>query len=266
MDDTLLHLDIPRTTYHAHWPEPLSAGRRAQFHGRVCPGAERHAWRLDLAESGRDTGEHPVLPVARRHLGRIVCVHMGVSMLCIVAEERVFLSWLHVEVLALVVDEPVDHVLLAFRPAAAGASEHVRRRRVDGESEEIRWFRKVGHEAAVEKKVREDEDVHDEHKEQDYDPAFGGVVDPTRSVLLRSDGCPEVLSLRFLQNGHGVVLHNCQSPLDSQRHETGLMLGPLTQKVTNGASTILLRRVQLAITAKASPMLGRILLRSTSRF
>jgi hypothetical protein len=133
---------------------------------------------------------------------------MGVSMLRIIAEERMLLSWLHVEVLPLVVDKPVDHVLLAFGPAAAGASEDVGWRRVDGEGEEIRRFRKVRHEAAVEEKVREDKDVHDKDKEQNYDPAFGSVIDPTRSILLRSDGCPEVLGLRFLQNGHRVVLRN----------------------------------------------------------
>lgn len=77
------------------------------------------------------------------------------------------LARLHVQVVALGVDEPVDLVLLPLGPAAAAAGEQVRGRRVDGEGEEVRGLGEVGHEAAVGEEVDEDEDVEEEDEEQD---------------------------------------------------------------------------------------------------
>jgi hypothetical protein len=101
---------------------------------------------------------------------------MHMSVCGIVRQQRRLLAGFHEEMVPLVVDEPVHHVLFAFGAAAAGPRELGRRRRVYGKREEIRWLGEVGHQTPVEHKVYEDEDVHQEDEQEDDDPGAGGSV------------------------------------------------------------------------------------------
>lgn len=104
------------------------------------------------------------------------------------------------------INKPIYHVLFPLGAAATGTREDVRRRRVNSEGEEIRGFGKVRHETAVQDKVDEDEDVHCEDKDEDDDPCARGAWHAARGVLLRFEGCLEVLGLVFVEGGMGVVL------------------------------------------------------------
>jgi hypothetical protein len=64
--------------------------------------------------------------VGRYLLWYTVCVYMAVAVIMVVMQEACFLAGFHEEMAAFVVDKPVDHVLLAFGAAAAGAGESVR--------------------------------------------------------------------------------------------------------------------------------------------
>jgi hypothetical protein len=72
-----------------------------------------------------------------------------IAMVVVVMQETCFLAWLHEEMAAFVIDEPVDHVLFAFGAAAAGAGEGVGGRGVDGEGEEIGRLGEVGYHTTV---------------------------------------------------------------------------------------------------------------------
>jgi hypothetical protein len=104
------------------------------------------------------------------------------------------------------VDKPADFVLFAFGTATAGACEMMRWRRVDGEGEEILGFGIVGDETTVEDEVNEDEDVHKENEEQNYDPGFGSVIHPSRCILLGRYSGVEILVLMSLDDWIGVIL------------------------------------------------------------
>jgi hypothetical protein len=163
------------------------------------------------------TKEAQFLFLRRRRPMRVrLAMHMRMRMpmsmsidarLCARARARyAALPGLHEQVVALGVDEPVDHELLSLWAAAAAAGEEVRRGRVNGEGEEVGGLREVRHEPAVEEEVDEDEDVHEEDEQQDEHPAHGHLVAAPRAVLLRLHRRVEVLRLRVFEVWRCVVL------------------------------------------------------------
>jgi len=80
----------------------------------------------------------------------------------VTTQQTRLLAGFHEQVVSFMVNEPVDHVLFAFGPTATRSSEYMRGWRVDGKGKEVGWFGEIGHEAAVEDEVDQDEDVHEE--------------------------------------------------------------------------------------------------------
>jgi hypothetical protein len=80
------------------------------------------------------------------------------------SQESCFLTRLHIQMFAFMVNEPVYRVLFAFWTSTTASCQSLTWRRVNSQSEQVGWFGKVGDEAAMKNEVDKDEDVHEKHQ------------------------------------------------------------------------------------------------------
>jgi len=135
--------------------------------------------------------------------GMGVSVHVYVAMFVVIWR---LLPRFHEQVIALGVDKPVDSKLFSTGPTATAASKKMRWWRVDSQCEQSWRLGKVGYEPVVTNEIDEDNDVHQENKEEDDNPGFGGSVDTPRCVLLRFKGRVEGLRHRCVEKRLFMIL------------------------------------------------------------
>ena len=80
------------------------------------------------------------------------------------SQESRFLTRLHIQMFAFMINEPIHHVLFAFRTSTTASCQSLTWRRVNSQSEQVGWFGKVGDKAAMKNEVDKDEDVHEKHQ------------------------------------------------------------------------------------------------------
>lgn len=153
-----------------------------------------------------------------------VTVHIS---MVLPGQQRRFLAGLHVQVFALMVHEPIDHVLLAFRPSTTASSQCLTWWTVDGQREKVRGFGEVSDETPVEDEVDQNKNVHKKDQEKNNHPSFGRVIDSARGILLCHNSRVKILLLWLFQLWFRIVLHELAVARDRIRDSRILWTYPI---------------------------------------